>query len=152
MQGDRSACPGGIRFQERHYQPKSGYPTQAHDGYPTLPGDIACKNVRQWPSKIRHHCLALWSGKNPCGNHCRVHDQEKHAGALYLSVSALRRHFNVSVSVAQWKQQFLQFSNISERQICAFTQGEKEMVTMKRDLGADVSLLDQLVSLYRHIL
>ena len=34
-----------------------------------------------------------------------------------------------SVSVAQWKQQFLQFSNISERQICAFTQGEKEMVS-----------------------
>ncbi|KAK4688853.1 DNA excision repair protein ERCC-3, partial [Tremellales sp. Uapishka_1] len=34
-----------------------------------------------------------------------------------------------AVSVAQWKQQFLQFSNISERQICAFTQGEKEMFT-----------------------
>jgi DNA excision repair protein ERCC-3 len=32
------------------------------------------------------------------------------------------------VSVAQWKQQFLQFSNISERQICTFTQSSKEMV------------------------
>ena len=31
--------------------------------------------------------------------------------------------------MAQWKQQFLQFSNISERQICAFTQSEKEMFT-----------------------
>ncbi|EJT47899.1 general RNA polymerase II transcription factor [Trichosporon asahii var. asahii CBS 2479] len=39
--------------------------------------------------------------------------------ALVLCTSA--------VSVAQWKQQFLQFSNISERQICAFTQGEKEI-------------------------
>ncbi|EAL23231.1 hypothetical protein CNBA5750 [Cryptococcus deneoformans B-3501A] len=39
--------------------------------------------------------------------------------ALVLCTSA--------VSVAQWKQQFLHFSNISERQICAFTQGEKEM-------------------------
>jgi DNA excision repair protein ERCC-3 len=34
----------------------------------------------------------------------------------------------VRVSVAQWKQQFLQFSNISERQICTFTQSSKEMV------------------------
>lgn len=34
-----------------------------------------------------------------------------------------------SVSVAQWKQQFLQFSNVSERQICAFTQSEKEMAS-----------------------
>ncbi|WWD20644.1 hypothetical protein CI109_105120 [Kwoniella shandongensis] len=41
--------------------------------------------------------------------------------ALVLCTSA--------VSVAQWKQQFLHFSNISERQICAFTQGEKEMFT-----------------------
>ncbi len=32
-----------------------------------------------------------------------------------------------AVSVAQWKQQFLQFSNISERQICAFTRDEKEI-------------------------
>jgi DNA excision repair protein ERCC-3 len=39
--------------------------------------------------------------------------------ALVLCTSA--------VSVAQWKQQFLQFSNISERQICTFTQGEKEI-------------------------
>lgn len=47
-----------------------------------------------------------------------------------------------SVSVAQWKQQFLQFSNISERQICAFTQGEKEMVSgfdtdQSRSIGED---------------
>ncbi|OCF45679.1 DNA excision repair protein ERCC-3 [Kwoniella heveanensis CBS 569] len=41
--------------------------------------------------------------------------------ALVLCTSA--------VSVAQWKQQFLHFSNISEKQICAFTQGEKEMFT-----------------------
>ncbi|ORY26573.1 putative general RNA polymerase II transcription factor [Naematelia encephala] len=34
-----------------------------------------------------------------------------------------------AVSVAQWKQQFIQFSNIPERQICAFTQSEKEMFT-----------------------
>lgn len=34
-----------------------------------------------------------------------------------------------AVSVAQWKQQFLQFSNISERQICAFTASDKEMFT-----------------------
>ncbi|ORX41081.1 putative general RNA polymerase II transcription factor [Kockovaella imperatae] len=34
-----------------------------------------------------------------------------------------------AVSVAQWKQQFLHFSNVSERQICAFTQSEKEMFT-----------------------
>ncbi|WVO17278.1 hypothetical protein L204_104970 [Cryptococcus depauperatus] len=39
--------------------------------------------------------------------------------ALVLCTSA--------VSVAQWKQQFLHFSNISERQICCFTQGEKEV-------------------------
>lgn len=39
--------------------------------------------------------------------------------ALVLCTSA--------VSVAQWKQQFLHFSNISERQICTFTQGEKEI-------------------------
>ncbi|RXK41677.1 DNA excision repair protein ERCC-3 [Tremella mesenterica] len=32
-----------------------------------------------------------------------------------------------AVSVAQWKQQFIHFSNISERQISTFTQGEKEM-------------------------
>lgn len=32
-----------------------------------------------------------------------------------------------SVSVAQWKQQFLQFSNISERQICTFTRDQKEI-------------------------
>ncbi|BEJ16468.1 hypothetical protein CspHIS471_0510730 [Cutaneotrichosporon sp. HIS471] len=32
-----------------------------------------------------------------------------------------------AVSVAQWKQQFIQFSNISERQICAFTRDEKEI-------------------------
>ncbi|KAL1409841.1 DNA repair helicase RAD25 [Vanrija albida] len=32
-----------------------------------------------------------------------------------------------AVSVAQWRQQFLQFSNISERQICTFTSGEKEI-------------------------
>lgn len=32
-----------------------------------------------------------------------------------------------AVSVAQWKQQFLLFSNIAERNICAFTQGEKEI-------------------------
>lgn len=32
-----------------------------------------------------------------------------------------------AVSVAQWKQQFLQFSNISERNICAFTRHSKEM-------------------------
>lgn len=32
-----------------------------------------------------------------------------------------------AVSVAQWKQQFLQFSNISERQICTFTRDDKEM-------------------------
>lgn len=34
--------------------------------------------------------------------------------------------------MAQWKQQFLHFSNISERQICTFTQGEKEVVRMIR--------------------
>ena len=32
----------------------------------------------------------------------------------------------VSVSVAQWKQQFISFSNISERQICTFTQGKNK--------------------------
>jgi DNA excision repair protein ERCC-3 len=52
---------------------------------------------------------------------CAAHQVE--ASATVLSVC--------SVSVAQWKQQFLQFSNISERQICAFTQGEKEMVSSK---------------------
>lgn len=39
--------------------------------------------------------------------------------ALVLCTSA--------VSVAQWKQQFLQFSNISERQICTFTRHTKEI-------------------------
>jgi DNA excision repair protein ERCC-3 len=50
---------------------------------------------------------------------------------VYLRVSRnlYYRAEPYSVSVAQWKQQFLQFSNISERQICAFTQGEKEMVS-----------------------
>lgn len=46
-----------------------------------------------------------------------------------------------SVSVAQWKQQFLQFSNISERQICAFTQGEKEMVSLHKLFTAHVKFV-----------
>ena len=58
-----------------------------------------------------------------------MHNQKKHLSSVHLSVSVFKKFIDVSVSVAQWKQQFLQFSNISERQICAFTQGEKEMVS-----------------------
>ncbi len=39
-----------------------------------------------------------------------------------------------SVSVMQWRQQFLQWANVTDRQICVFTAEQKEKVDMIIDL------------------
>jgi hypothetical protein len=36
-----------------------------------------------------------------------------------------------SVSVMQWKQQFMQWSNVTDRQIAVFTADQKEKVTFR---------------------
>jgi hypothetical protein len=36
-----------------------------------------------------------------------------------------------SVSVMQWKQQFMQWSNITDRQIAVFTADQKEKVSLR---------------------
>jgi hypothetical protein len=41
----------------------------------------------------------------------------------------LRSFAVLSVSVMQWKQQFLHFSNIQDKQISVFTADEKEAVS-----------------------
>jgi hypothetical protein len=45
-----------------------------------------------------------------------------HAGSLTLT------HLTLSVSVMQWKQQFMLWSNVTERQVAVFTADQKEKV------------------------
>lgn len=75
------------------------------------------------------------SGQNPRGYNCCLHNQEIVPHSLHVFVSALLLYNPAdvqscvsSVSVAQWKSQFMQWSNVTDRQIAVFTADQKEKV------------------------
>jgi len=41
------------------------------------------------------------------------------------------KEFSISVSVMQWKQQFMLWSNVTDRQIAVFTADQKEKVSTR---------------------
>jgi hypothetical protein len=84
-----------------------------------------------------NYCVTLWCWKNISWHHCRLYYQEKLFSPLYIFVSTHLPTISIcysimysfkkySVSVMQWKQQFLQWSNIKENQIAVFTSDQKE--------------------------
>lgn len=94
---------------------------------------------------FRDYCLALWGRKDIGRHHCRVYHQEIVSRALHVLVCAfylgpfwpvgLCVPLYSSVSVMQWRQQFIQWSNITDRQIAVFTADQKEKVRTQSDIG-----------------
>ena len=87
------------------------------------------------PRSVRDHCLTLWCWQNISRYNGSVHDQKVMFGPLHLLVSLdiPFRHFDLlynchRVSVMQWRQQFLQWSNVTDKQIAVFTADQKEKV------------------------
>ena len=85
---------------------------------------------------IRYHCAPLRRGENSRRNNGRLHHQEVVFGPLYIFVGTpsificiLRRSPQFRVSVMQWKSQFMQWSNVTDKQIAVFTADQKEKVT-----------------------
>jgi hypothetical protein len=66
-----------------------------------------------------------------------MHNKEVLSGSLYLFVSIMShrwmaiKEFSISVSVMQWKQQFMLWSNVTDRQIAVFTADQKEKVSTR---------------------
>lgn len=86
-------------------------------------------------SSVRHHRTSLRSWKNSRRDNCSLHDKKILLGLVYIFVSfpaftsAVLLIFSISVSVMQWKQQFMQWSNVTDRQIAVFTADQKEKVS-----------------------
>lgn len=108
------------------------------------------------PSTVRHYRPALRSWKDARRYHGRVYDQEVNARPLHIWVRHTLldltsgqtgpRNADLStshrVSVMQWKQQFLQWSNIQDKQISVFTADEKEKVCCAAHCSLAPSLVD----------
>ena len=73
--------------------------------------------------------------QNSCWDYCSLYNQEVMSCTLHIIVSfrAFLGAFLInffSVSVMQWRQQFLQWSNVTDRQIAVFTADQKEKVRL----------------------
>ena len=100
------------------------------------------------PCTFRNHCIAMWCRQNSCRNYCSLYNQEVMSCTLYIIVSfcVFFSAFLIiffSVSVMQWKQQFLQWSNVTDRQIAVFTADQKEKVSFP---WCDTSKSNQRIS------
>jgi hypothetical protein len=115
-----------------------------HSGFPRPRfSGLSCRPVPGQPCSFRNHCAPLRCRQNPGRDHRGLHYQEILPCAVYILV---RHMFRISaggrdlsllcpcrVSVMQWRQQFIQWSNITDRQIAVFTADQKEKVSL-RDL------------------
>lgn len=73
-------------------------------------------------------------------HHGGLYYQEVLSGALHFLVRVWYRYETLpltlcSVSVMQWRQQFMQWSNITDRQCAVFTADQKEKVSITETSG-----------------
>ena len=86
----------------------------------------------------------MWCRQNPSRNYCSLYNQEVMSRTLYILVSFCT-FFSVflinlfSVSVMQWRQQFLQWSNVTDRQIAVFTADQKEKVRFSLHASSQIN-------------
>jgi len=101
------------------------------------------------PCTVRDHCITMWCRQNSCRYYCSLYNQEVMSCTLHIIVricaffSAFSYINFSSVSVMQWRQQFLQWSNVTDRQIAVFTADQKEKVSFT---WCDTSKSNQRIS------
>ena len=123
-----------IRFPQRPRQPKFGYRSQACYNDSSVSGEELEQDVREWSCSLWNHRAALWCRKDVGRNHCRMYHQEELLGFMYIFVSRhlllswMSADWNDRVSVMQWRQQFMMWSNVTSQQISVFTAEHKEKV------------------------
>ena len=99
---------------------------------------------------VRDYCSSVWCREDTRWNNRSLHDQEVLPGAVHIFVGispSLSRPLSLGrchrltiafclcslsafrVSVMQWRQQFMQWSNITDKQIAVFTADQKEKVS-----------------------